>query len=114
MIPIQFIANRGGKGQGASPRELKVRDALGLKMHFVLPTRKQRPFPRHYTIDLADPSRRVAIEIDGPSHRLLSVKRSDARKARWLRSNGWTLIRVSNRDVDLRFEKTIRRLRRYL
>jgi hypothetical protein len=98
--------NRGGKGQGPSPREVKLAASLGFAVHHVFVTSKRPPYPPHYTF----PCLKIAIEVDGPSHRVLSVKAADRRKTRLLRSYGWHVFRVTNDDVDNRFEETVRRL----
>jgi len=111
QLDLALKRNRGGKGQGPSPRETRLAKALGLSVHLVIPTGKRTTFPLHYTIDCADSLRRIAIEVDGPSHRVLTVQAADRRKTRLLRSYGWHVFRVTNDDVDKRFEKTVRRLR---
>jgi hypothetical protein len=112
--------NRGGKGQGPSTREVKLARALSAGIHLVVPTGKGAPFPRHYTCDVwlqpygPDQIGGVAIEIDGPSHRLLSVQKSDRRKTRFLREHGWHVFRCTNADIDFRFEETVARLRKLI
>jgi hypothetical protein len=104
-------ANRGGKGK-ISDCERALAGALGLQCHVVIPTGKPSPYPRHYTIDIGDPIAKVAIEVDGPSHRTLWVKRADIRKTRFLRSLGWRVFRCTNRDVMEHFEQTHGRILR--
>ena len=110
QLDLALKRNRGGKGQGPSPRETRLAAALGLSVHLVIPTGKRKPYPPHYTIDCGDDILGIAIEVDGPSHRVLAVKAADRRKTRLLRSFGWHVFRVTNDDVDKRFEETVRRL----
>jgi very-short-patch-repair endonuclease len=110
QLTLALKRNRGGKGQGPSPRETKLAKALGLSVHVVIQTAKSKPYPRHYTIDCACVRRGIAIEVDGPSHRVLAVQAADRRKTRLLRSYGWHVFRVTNDDIDKRFEATVRRL----
>jgi len=110
QINLALKLKRGGKGQGPSPREVKLADALGLRVHVLIVTAKPRPYPPHYTIDCGCIRRGIAIEIDGPSHRVLEVQKSDRRKTRFLRAHGWRVFRVTNDDVDKRFMETVRLL----
>jgi hypothetical protein len=112
QLTLALKRNRGGKGQGPSPREVKLAKALGMYVHFVIPTGKRKPYPPHYTIDCARIRQgiAIAIEVDGPSHRVLAVKSADRRKTQLLRSWGWHVFRVTNDDVDKRFERTVRML----
>jgi hypothetical protein len=112
QLELALKRNRGGKGQGPSHREMQLADALNMSVHWVTPTGKPKPYPRHYTLDVASPFLKIAIEVDGPSHRVLSVKAADRRKTRLLRSYGWHVFRVTNDDVDKRFEETVNRLRK--
>lgn len=50
-------------------------------------------------IDIAIPSLRLAIEVDGSSHAIQSRKEVDAKKERVLRQRDWTLLRFSNREI---------------
>lgn len=102
-------ANRGGKGR-VSVCESALAGALGLGVHVVIPTSKGYPYPRHYTIDIGDPVARIAVEVDGPSHRSLWVQKADRRKTRFLRSLGWRVFRCTNTDVLERFERTTDRI----
>lgn len=52
-----------------------------------------------YLLDLAHIDRKIAIEIDGPSHFSLKVRARDARKDAQLTALGWTVLRFSNADV---------------
>lgn len=102
---------RGGKGQ-VSDCERALAGALGLSVHVVIPTGKPSPHPRHYTIDIGDPIAKVAVEVDGPSHRTRWVQRADARKTRFLRGLGWSVYRCTNRDVLEAFDRTAARIAR--
>jgi len=63
--------------------------------HVVAPSDGIRPY--HYKIDFAFPSRKIGLEIDGPSH----ANRQDADRKKDARLNtlGWTIIRVKNEEV---------------
>jgi hypothetical protein len=50
-------------------------------------------------VDLAIPSLRLAIEIDGHSHQIQQRKVIDASKEQALKGLGWTLLRFSNNEI---------------
>ncbi len=56
-------------------------------------------FPTCFKIDLACPARKIAIECDGSSHNGLKAKERDKRKDDFLRSVGWTVLRLWNKDI---------------
>ncbi len=94
-----YIPSRGGNGRGLTVPEQTLLDALGSgwQAGFVVPIPNARRdgYPTHYKIDLADPERMIAVEVDGESHR--SRQDQDDRKTAYLESHGWTVIRFSNR-----------------
>lgn len=53
-----------------------------------------------YRLDLAYPRHRIAVEYDGEEFhaRTEEQRRRDARRRRWLREHGWTVIVVCNGD----------------
>jgi very-short-patch-repair endonuclease len=55
--------------------------------------------PTHYKIDIALPARLLAVEVDGQTHNALKVRAADKRKDAFLRSCGWTVLRVRNARV---------------
>jgi hypothetical protein len=101
---------RGGKGR-VSPRESKLARATSAECNVVIPTGKRSPYPPYYHVDVAFQERMVAVEIDGPSHRSGWVREADKRKDRLLRALGWSVIRVSNDDVDFRLPDVLRTIR---
>ena len=50
-------------------------------------------------IDIAIPSLRLAIEVDGQSHRSSRQKEKDVRKEQRLKDCGWTLLRFWNAEI---------------
>ncbi len=90
---------RGGNGHGMTEPERLLAEATGLAP-FVLPTgSKYSGYPTNYKLDLADPDLKLAVEIDGGSHKSLKVKEADARKEEFLNERGWTVLRFSNEAV---------------
>lgn len=55
--------------------------------------------PYHYKIDIAWPSLKIGVDLDGSSHSRADRKAADRRKFERLACAGWTLLRMSNRDV---------------
>lgn len=94
-----FKGVRGGNGNGPTIPEQALMDALGdgwIWQH-AIPTKKPRGngYPTAYKVDIAKPGCKIAIEVDGRSHRLRS--RYDEKKDRFLESLGWTVVHVLNR-----------------
>jgi hypothetical protein len=91
----------GGNGKGMTVPQSMLADALQWPVEFVVKTGATkgdgRPF--HYKLDIAHPLLKVAVEVDGRSHRSMTVRQSDARKDLFLKSSGWTVLRFSNQQV---------------
>lgn len=51
------------------------------------------------TLDLAHPGKRLVVEVDGPEHASPSRRVRDEARDAWLHGEGWTVLRVSNREV---------------
>jgi very-short-patch-repair endonuclease len=62
-------------------------------------TMRDGELPYHYKLDLACPSTKLAIEIDGETHRSSAVQTADLRKVKRLAGKGWTVLRFTNREV---------------
>lgn len=94
---------RGGNGSGMTEPQRVLLEALQhLDMgewiaEFVVNTApRQKGTPNHYKIDLACPSRMLAVEVDGPSHGTIERRAADARKDAFLTSRGWMMFRFTN------------------
>jgi hypothetical protein len=61
--------------------------------------RRQLGLPTCFKPDITDPSRKIAIEVDGASHQLKGRREQDARKTAFLQSLGWSVFRAKNADV---------------
>jgi leucyl-tRNA synthetase len=64
-------------------------------------------------VDIADPARRLAIEIDGSTHRTKKWKFLDKRKTEVLNALGWSVLRFSNQKVDSDLEDVLREIREF-
>lgn len=109
----QIAVLKGGNGSELTESQSFLLSQLGPEWvaEYPVPTEIPRGqgFPTCYKIDIANPSRKIAIEIDGRSHRLLARKKQDAKKDKLLRKLGWKVLRYSNEDAVRQHEK-IRKL----
>lgn len=96
-----FLA-RGGNGQPTTPQMIMA-NATGLAMEYPIPTAtvkgRFQSLPTCYKVDLADPKVKLAVEIDGHSHRTKKWRFLDQRKTAVLNGLGWTVLRFWNQDV---------------
>lgn len=85
-------------GSGPTVPQQMLFDALpaGAVMEFPIPTGNVGTPCR---VDIAIPPVRLAVEVDGHSHRIQSRREIDARKERALREQGWALLRFSNSEI---------------
>jgi hypothetical protein len=61
-------------------------------------------YPTTWVLDIANPVARVAVEVDGLTHRLTAQKAIDRRKEDSLMSRAWRVVRVSNEEVQANLE----------
>jgi hypothetical protein len=89
---------RGGNGTPDTGPQRLLSEHLGWPTEVVIaPKDGERPY--HYRADIAHPTMRVAIEVDGPSHASVARRNSDRRKEQRLFSLGWLVFRFSNREA---------------
>jgi hypothetical protein len=98
------LAVRGGNGSALPVPQRLLVDLTGLSIEYVIPTKSvadqfSERLPSCYKVDLADPIRRLAIEIDGATHRTVLGRERDARKTMVLTALGWSVLRFSNAEV---------------
>lgn len=90
-----------------SPIERLVYDALKARGEYV---RTQVPCGR-YSIDIALPSYKLAIECDGKAyHSTPQQKAHDRRKDRYLRENGWKVLRFPGSRITKDLKGVIKRI----
>ena len=92
---------RGGNGQLLPLPQLALLHALGegWEAEYSVATKMRHlgtGYPTCYKIDIANPIRMIAIEVDGGSHTALAIRERDKKKAEFLVSRGWSVYRVSN------------------
>ena len=81
---------------------LRARRMLGLKF------RRQHPLGP-FIVDFVCLSKKIIIEVDGPIHD--SRKFYDQRRDLWLRSQGFTVLRVKNQELEENLLETMKKLR---
>jgi hypothetical protein len=110
-----FLA-RGGNGK-LTPQQEAVANALRLPMEYPIPTgpvkNQFKSLPTCYKVDVADPARKLAIEIDGLSHNTKKWKFLDKRKTEVLNALGWSVLRFSNQRVDSDLQLVLEEIRRF-
>jgi len=110
-----FLA-RGGNGQ-LTTQQKALRDATGLPVEFVIITGPVKhlfsSLPNHYKVDLADPLRKLAIEIDGKTHKLKKWKFFDKRKTAVLTALGWSVLRFWNHEVTNDLPSVVKQIRTF-
>jgi len=90
-----------------SPIEIRMYAALTTKGYYV---QTQVPCGR-YRIDIALPQYRLAIECDGKAnHSTPAQKAHDRKKDKYLRSQGWEVLRFSGKQIYGEMPKIIRRI----
>lgn len=75
--------------------------------------RRQEPIGP-YIADLACWSRRLIVEIDGPTHYEPGRQYYDRRRDAWFTKRGWSVIRVSDDDVWSNREGVVELILQYL
>ncbi|MFD5851100.1 endonuclease domain-containing protein [Cytobacillus pseudoceanisediminis] len=89
--------------------ERRLYDALVSNGYVV---RTQVPCGR-YSIDLAIPSFKLAIECDGKAyHSSPEQKAHDKRKNAFLRKNGWRVLRFSGRQINRELSNVLYRIKK--
>jgi len=95
----------GGNGQPLPVPQQMLAAALGWPTEYVVPTgKRQAGRPTSYKIDIAEPTLKIAVEVDGVGHIAKDRQMQDRSKTEYLQEHGWTVIRVQNKEVltDLR------------
>lgn len=74
-----------------------------------IPYRAQYPVWR-FILDFAWVGAKVAVEVDGASHRSPDGIAKDIKRTAWLQSKGWTVVRCTNEEALADPEGTVQRL----
>ena len=60
--------------------------------------RRQQPIG-NYIVDFVCFSKKIVIELDGSQHDLKKIKQKDKKRDRWLKNQGFKVLRFWNNDV---------------
>ena len=95
---------QGGNGRGMTPPQelLLAQLGSGWRPELSIQT-KHSPkdgFPYCYNVDLGNGKKKIAIEIDGPSHCSLLAQKRDKKKDALLTKLGWKVLRFTNAEVN--------------
>lgn len=72
--------------------------------------KRQAGYPTNYKADIASVRYKIAVEVDGASHRNLSARVKDQKKDEKLRELGWFVLRCSNKEIMEDVRRTARRI----
>lgn len=86
---------RRGNGHPIPAPQRALADLLGWPTEVVYVTKTGAP-PWHYKLDIAHPTIKVCVEVDGETH-YGPRREADDRRDALLRSRGWLVFRFSNR-----------------
>lgn len=99
-----FSQKRGGNGTGMSFHEQLLSKILkpGWVWNFPVRTKPlgMTGLPSCYKPDFAWPEEKVCIEVDGNTHRTRLGQIRKAKKTEALEALGWTVLRLSNTEVE--------------
>lgn len=91
-----------------SPIERRLYNGL---VSYGLHPRTQYPAGRKYRIDIAFPGPKLAIECDGKAfHSSPKQKAHDRKKDRYLKSQGWTVLRFSGSRIHRDLPSVVKRI----
>lgn len=101
-----WTVEQGGNGRPPPVAQAALAGSLGWAMEVIVRTgnppwgkKHRKGTPSHYKLDIAEPTLKIAIEVDGGSHLSLAVQAADARKEAFLRGAGWIVLRFTNQEV---------------
>jgi hypothetical protein len=90
--------SQGGNGKPMPEPQRRLAEFLGWPTEQVV-VPKDGTMPWHYKLDIAHPTMKVCVEVDGGSHCSLARRESDRRRDERLSRLGWLTFRFSNRDA---------------
>lgn len=92
---------QGGNGHEVPYAQELLGKILGWEINYILPTKmgRQSGYPTHYKINIANIEERIAIEVDGSSHKSYKVRKQDEKKTEFLEENGWAVMRFWNEEI---------------
>jgi very-short-patch-repair endonuclease len=92
---------RKGTGHGMTVHEQLIASAIGWNPVCV---KTEVPmghgYPSCYKVDVGNEALKIAVEIDGNSHKVLCRQQQDRKKEALLKSLGWKVFRFTNEQVE--------------
>jgi len=67
-----------------------------------------------YEYDFAFVDKKIDVEVDGGTHTSEKIKKIDARRDIFSKSQGWTIVRFTAKEVKANVIKCIEELKKYL
>ena len=111
-----FLA-RGGNGELTVP-QIRLAAVLGWIPEFTILTKPVQgrfpSLPKCYKVDVAQPVLRIAVEVDGASHRTRKWKFLDRRKTEILSALGWSVLRFTNERVNTDLSAVVMEIRSFM
>lgn len=115
----QTPKSRGGNGRGLTSTQKMLADALNWPTEVAVKTaphlppgrrrayQKTQGYPTCYKVDIANPSLKIAVEVDGASH---NGRRAamDQKKTECLRGLGWKVLHLSNKQIEADLAGSVR------
>jgi hypothetical protein len=98
---LKLIGVTGGSGRPPPKPHQMLADALSLPIEYPINSGRNRSdgFKAVYHVDIASPDVKLAIEVDGRSHRYGLWPERDRKKTEVLNSLGWVVLRFTNKEI---------------
>lgn len=88
---------QGGNGRETPLPVIMLNEILKWELCFIQKTGVKEYYPTHYKLEIANPEKKVCIEIDGQS--CYSRKDLMLKKQEYLEGIGWKVFRFKNKEV---------------
>lgn len=103
-----------GNGRGLTKPQEKLLDLLlkykAIPEYAVSTKGYVGNYPNNYKIDIALPEYKIAIEVDGNSHRAIKRQIEDMKKTKLLKNKGWKVIRFWNNEINQDINKCLKKI----
>lgn len=105
---LGWLGGRGGNGKITNQQKILADLLPDCVMEYAISLGKRcSGFPTNYKVDIAFPSIRLAVEVDGKGHLVLLKQMQDLKKEKKLKELGWSVFRVTNQAVDLNAKSVV-------
>jgi Protein of unknown function (DUF559) len=103
-----FVGERGGNGT-LTREQIALLEATGYVPEYPVPT--GNPSWKCALMDLANPSLKIAVEVDGKTHLCRQQQNRDRIKERMLERLGWVVLRFTNEEVNEDINRVVEAIR---